>query len=279
MENQALNPITAEIIRIKSAVYEKRPLIHCLTNHIVINQAANIILSVGAKPIMAEYPKEVADITKHSDALLVNLGNINSERLRAMSVSGKASSEYMIPSVLDLVGITCSKTRFDFANKFIKKYRPMIVKGNMSEFKAIAGIEYFAFGVDADSRDVVKNESYIGAYKELVRKTAMKLGVTLFVTGKYDIISDGNYVVSVLNGCEELGKITGTGCMLGAMCAAFLPCGASYMASTLAAAMMGIAGEKAKAQNPAGLASFQTAVLDNIYSMTDDDIISAIKIV
>lgn len=276
MESQALDPITAEIIRIRHAVFEKKPLVHCLTNHISINQAANIILSVGASPIMAEYPKEVRSITESASSLLVNLGNISGSRIRSMMISGRAAKKQMIPIVLDLVGVTCSKTRLEFAKRYIEKNHPMIVKGNISEIKALIGLEHTAVGVDAGESD--KENVSVGIYKEFIRKTAQRLGVTLLVSGKADFISDGNYYIAVLNGCEELGKITGTGCMLGALCAASIPCGSSYMSATLAAAVMGICGEKAKAQNPAGLASFQTALLDNISTITDEDIINAIKI-
>lgn len=277
MENQALNPITAEIIRIKNSVLEKKPLVHCLTNHISINQAANVILAVGASPIMAEYPKEVGAITASASSLLVNLGNISHERMKSMLISGRTAKDHMIPTVLDLVGVTCSQTRLEFARRYIEKFHPLLVKGNLAEFKALVGMRYSATGVDS-SENVDLSPNTIAFYKELVRKSAQHMRVSLFVTGKADYISDGNYHVAILNGCEELSKITGTGCMLGALCAAFMPCGASYMSATLAAAVMGISGEKAKAENPAGLASFQTALLDNIGTITDEDIINRLQI-
>ncbi len=275
MGSPVLSPITDEIIRIRHLVAEHKPLVHCLTNHISINQAANTILSVGASPIMAEYPGEVRKITESSRSLLVNLGNISFSRMRSMMISGRVAKKRMIPVVLDLVGVTCSKTRLEFAKRFIEKNRPIVVKGNASELNALIGLPHTAVGVDAGENDITES---VSDYLEFVRHTAQKLHVTLLVSGKTDFISNGNYHVAILNGCDELGKITGTGCMLGALCAAFITFGASYTSATLAAAIMGICGEKAKAQNPAGLASFQTALLDNISTLTDMDIINGIKI-
>ena len=138
---------------IVNSVREKKPLVHCITNPISINQCANAVLAVGAKPIMAEHPKEVEEITNVADALVLNLGNITDARMESMLISAKTASENNIPFVVDAVGISCSALRRDYIKRIIK-YKPKVIKGNYSEIKALYDSEYKSAGVDADFEDI-----------------------------------------------------------------------------------------------------------------------------
>ena len=112
---------------------QKKPLIHCITNPISINQCATAILAVGAKPIMAEHPKEVAEITKTADALMLNIGNITDARMEAMPIALREASKKNIPIVLDIVGLACSSLRKSFVNGLMNEAMPTVIKGNYSE--------------------------------------------------------------------------------------------------------------------------------------------------
>ena len=136
---------------IRSKVKECHPLIHCITNPISIHQCANAILAVGARPMMAEHPKEVREITESADALLLNLGNITDARMESMMISTKAAKQKGIPIVLDAVGVACSTLRRSFARELLKTVSPTVIKGNYSEISALYHEKYHSVGVDADA--------------------------------------------------------------------------------------------------------------------------------
>ena len=116
---------------VKGKIDSQSPLIHCITSPIAINDCANAVLALGAKPIMAEHPLEVENITLMSKSLAVSLANITDARAESIMISGKAACKAGIPSVIDLVGVTCSKMRADLAKKYITQCRPAVIKGNV----------------------------------------------------------------------------------------------------------------------------------------------------
>ena len=219
------------------------PLIHCITNPISITRCADSILSLGARPIMAEHPKEVIKITENADALLLNLGNITDVRMKSMLLSGRTAMKKIIPCVLDAVGISCSVLRKNYAKKLIRKTSPAIIKGNYSEILALYSDDYKTDGVDA-----AENLS-----KDMVLDAAISLsgkyGAVILASGKEDIITDGKRVAFIKNGTEKLGKVTGTGCMLGAICACGLSVAQPFTAATFACAVLGVSGEEAGNNN------------------------------
>jgi len=129
---------------VKGKIDSQSPLIHCITSPIAINDCANAVLALGAKPIMAEHPLEVENITLMSKSLAVSLANITDARAESIMISGKAACKAGIPSVIDLVGVTCSKMRADLAKKYITQCRPAVIKGNVSEIKAVCGMGFDA---------------------------------------------------------------------------------------------------------------------------------------
>lgn len=131
-----------EIYQIRSAVQEKAPLIHCITNPISIHDCANVVLAAGGRPMMAEHPAEVEEITATARALALNLGNITDARKASILIAGKAAMRREIPVILDMVGIGCSHFRKEITEEFLGQRipgAPLILKGNMSELKALAG--------------------------------------------------------------------------------------------------------------------------------------------
>lgn len=250
-------------------VKNESPLIHSITNPISINLCANIALAVGAKPIMAEHPLEVSEITKISKALALNLGNITDARLESIEISIKTAKENNIPSIIDMVGVSCSKLRYDYCKKIIEKYKPDIIKGNMSEIKAILGLESSSIGVDVGKDDSI-DESNLDSSTEIAKKLALQTGTTVVVTGKIDIITDGKTCYVVKNGNEMLSRITGTGCALTELIGCYLPYADSIAASLLALLVLEISSEIAIKDK--GNYTFMSSLIDEVSLINIDKI-------
>ena len=227
------------------------PLIHCITNPISMMQCANTILGLGARPIMAEHPKEVKEITATAKALLLNLGNISDSRMQAMEIAFEEALARDIPVVFDAVGVSCSGLRREF-------------KGNYSEIMALYDESYRSEGVDARE----------GTGKEEIAQAAKRLSecykAVILASGAVDVITDGTETAYVEIGCLELSMITGTGCMLGAVCGALLAEKQDMDSVTKACMILGIAGEMAAEGDEVGAGTFLIRLLDNISLMTDE---------
>lgn len=263
-----------ELAALKEKIKENRPLIHYITHPIVMNDCANVILGLGARPIMAEHPLEVEEITSSAKALGINLGNISDSRMLAMGHSVKVAYEKKIPWCIDLVGVGCSRLRKNFAEKLIANARPQVIKGNMSEIKAILGTTSHSCGIDVGEQDVVGEEA-IEITAEMLQKLAKQTDAVIVATGKIDLISNASVTYAVYNGCEMLGMLTGTGCMLTGMITTYLAEGMPLESSLLATIMMGIAGERAKGAK--GNGSFKIQLLDEIYSMTTSSLLEEMR--
>ncbi|TCO79817.1 hydroxyethylthiazole kinase [Marinisporobacter balticus] len=262
------------LLQIKQSIKFKKNLIHCITNPISINDCANMVLAVGAKPIMAEHPLEVSEITAVSKSLGVNLGNITDNRMKSMLISGKIAFEKKIPQVIDLVGVGCSKLRLDYARKYISECHPSVIKGNMSEIKAICGIKSNSKGIDVGACDIV-TEQNSNEIIELLKALSIQTDSVIAATGAVDIITNGTHTYLITNGCEMLSMITGTGCMLTALIASYISSGNILDATVLAITLMGICGELS--QHVKGTGSFRTELIDNMFSISDDMIIKKIR--
>ena len=254
----------ALISDIRAAVKQNRPLVHCITNPISINSCANVILSTGARPIMAEHPEEAADVTRSARAVMLNLGNITDARKQSMMISAGVASTKGKPFVLDVCGAACLVTRRKYALELIDKYPPSVVKGNYSEVVALLNEGYSSSGVDADSALTV--DTVTAAAVSL----AKALGTVILASGSTDIVTDGKEVALIHNGTPQLGTITGTGCMQGALCAAYLSAGSAFDAAQAACIVFGVCGQLAKTDKGAG--TFGVNLLDALSTVTDEQI-------
>ena len=246
---------------IREAVKKQQPLIHCITNPISINQCANGILAIGARPIMAEHPAEVREITETSDALMLNLGNITDARMLSMKISMKTAAEKKIPVILDAVGVACSQLRRNYIAELLETGIPTVIKGNYSEIFALHHAAYRSSGVDADT--AINVDSIRTASAEL----ALRYHTAVLVSGKVDVVTDGKRVVYIKNGTTQLSAVTGTGCMLGALCGAYLSVCPDMDAATTACVMLGTCGQIA--ETPKGSGSFMVNLLDALSTLTD----------
>ena len=227
---------------IMNRVKEEKPLIHCITNPISINQCANAILALGALPIMAEHPKEVKEITRRADALLLNLGNITDARIKSIKIALKTAKRQGIPVVLDVVGTACSVLRLKLVKKLLKIGGISVLKGNYSEINILRHPDSKSGGVDASS--YLKTEHLIPVCFEL----SHKYNCTILASGKEDIVCGNGKIALVSNGTPSLQQITGTGCLQGAIAATYASQGQSFEAAILGAVSMGVCGEMAEGE-------------------------------
>ncbi len=260
-------------------VREKSPLVHNITNYVTTNDCANILLACGASPTMAEAVEEAEEITALSDALNINIGGTLSDTLiEAMILAGKRANQLGHPVVLDPVGAGASRLRTRTALRLMNEIKFTVIRGNISEIKALAGVKSAARGVDAGDDDKVTEEN-LDSSVELIRKTAALYQCVLSVTGAIDLISDGTYTYVIRNGHPMMAKVTGTGCQLSALTAAFAASGTPLEAAAAAVAAMGIAGEIAirRLSPQDGNASYRNYIIDAIYRLTAEQLAEGVN--
>ena len=244
--------ITKNIKKIK----ELSPCIHCITNPISITQCANAVLGLGGRPIMAEHPKEVLEITQNAHALLVNTGNITDVRMESITISVSAANEKGIPIVLDAVGVGCSALRKEFVRNLLQDYPPDVIKGNYSEICALYDNEYKSQGVDVD---LTLDKNYV---IDAAIRLACQYNCVVLASGKADVVTDGKEVVYINNGSPQLAEITGTGCMLGAVCACCETVARGMAGAVHACIIMGVCGQLAETDK--GNGSFGVNLMDSL---------------
>jgi len=238
---------------------EKKPLIHNITNYVVMNWTANILLAIGVSPVMAHAHEEVEEMTSFAGALVLNIGTLTPYWIDSMVIAGKKANALKIPVILDPVGSGATKLRTDSARRILDEVRVTIVRGNASEVLSLAQKGSHTKGVDS-----------IHGVEEAAESAAIlaaELKTVLVITGAVDLITNGDQVLRVSNGHELMGWVTGTGCAATAIIGAFLavePDAVKAAASALA--YFGLAGEKA-ALRAAGPGSFQPALLDALYNI------------
>ena len=252
-------------------VREKMPLIHNITNYVTVNDCANILLACGGSPIMADDIGEVEEITSICGGLNINIGTLNERTIRSMLAAGKKANELGHPVILDPVGAGASSLRTNTAYTLLEEVKFSVIRGNISEIKTLALGGGTTKGVDADVADRVTDEtldSVIAFAKEFSRKT----GAVIAITGVIDIVADAQKAYVIRNGVPVMSQITGSGCMLTAMTAAYITANPQEILEAAAAAVcaMGLCGEKAyevMKKNNAGNSSFRNYLIDEIYKL------------
>lgn len=263
------------------AVRTTAPLIHCITNYVTVNDCANALLGIGASPIMSDEPVEVEEITSLCSGLVLNIGTLNQRTIESMHKAGARASELKRPIVLDPVGAGASLLRTQTAAALLDELSIRVVRGNMSEIRALAGAASTTRGVDVNPDDVVTEENLATA-AAFAQNLAATRGMVVAITGAIDIVADAENVFAVRNGVPVLGKITGAGCMLTCLTSAFVAANAQkpFEATVAAVATMGLAGQKA-ADRMGGLdgnGSFRTYVLDAIARMDSETLEAGAKL-
>lgn len=237
------------------AVQHKRPLVHCLTNTVVQNFTANVLLATGASPAMVEAEEEVAEFVPAADSLLVNLGTVNALSARAMLLAAKVAQQSQTPWVLDPVAVgQVLAFRSTLAQQLLT-YQPTVIRGNASEILALANRPSQAKGPDSlDGLDEA-----IDAAEYL----AVHLNTIIAVTGQVDYVTDGCKRYIVEGGNRALTRVTGTGCALSALVAAFIASHSNRLDAAASACLL-VASAAEQAALSQGIGSFAVSLLDNL---------------
>ena len=249
------------------------PLIHNITNYVTVNDCANIVIACGASPIMADDKDEAADITTICAGLNINIGTLNSRTIASMLIAGKRANELGHPVVFDPVGAGASKLRTDTAMQLLENVKLSIIRGNISEIKTLASGSGTTKGVDADLADKVTEEN-LDEVVSFAKAFAAKTGAVIAITGSIDIVADSKKAYCIRNGHPMMSSITGTGCQLSAMTAAFVTANPDHPLEAAAAAVcaMGYAGEVAHSRLTEldGNSTYRNYIIDAIYNMTPE---------
>jgi hydroxyethylthiazole kinase len=250
----------------------KKPLVHCITNYVTVNDVANIVLACGASPVMADDIGEVADITAVSQATVINIGTLNSRTIESMMKAGITAAGLHHPVVLDPVGAGASELRKQTVYRLLDEIKFTVIRGNMSEIKTIAQGHKTGRGVDAAEADCVTEEN-LPETTAFVKALAVRTGAVIAMTGAIDLIASADTVYVCRNGHKSMSTITGSGCMLSALVAAFCGANPSQPLEAVAAAVsvMGVCGETAhqKTEMPGeGSGSFRSRLIDAVNLLT-----------
>lgn len=251
------------------------PLLHNITNYVTVNDCANIVIACGASPIMADDKEEVAEITTICSGLNINIGTLNSRTIASMLIAGKKANELGHPVVLDPVGAGASRLRTNTALQLLDEVKFTIIRGNISEIKTLASGNGTTKGVDADVADKVTEEN-LNEVITFAKEFATKTGAIIAITGAIDIVADEKKAYCIRNGHPMMSAITGTGCQLSAMTAAFVAANPNHPLEATAAAVaaMGLAGENAhkRLSTLDGNSTYRNYIIDAIYNMAPGEL-------
>lgn len=260
----------------------RSPIVHCITNYVTVNDCANAILAINASPIMADDIKEVAEITTICNSLVINIGTLNERTVASMIEAGKMANHLNHPVILDPVGAGASKFRTDTAKQLLKTVKFQVIRGNISEIKALATDLSSTQGVDANISDLVTSDN-LKSTIDFAKKFSQETGAVIAITGAIDIVANKDKAYAIYNGCTMMSRITGTGCMLSAILGATNAVGQSDPLTTTAytIAMMGycgqIADQKVRNEN-SGTSSFRMYLIDALSTINYAQLKAGVKI-
>ena len=253
----------------------KCPLIHNITNYVTVNDCANIVLACGASPIMSDDQSEVEEITTICGGLNINIGTLNQRSIAGMFRAGAKANALGHVVLLDPVGAGASALRTNTAVELMEKVKFTVIRWSISEIKTLALGSGTTKGVDADVADKVSEENLDSAVA-FAKAFAEKTGAVIAITGAIDIVADGKKAYCIRNGHPMMSSITGTGCQLSAMTAAYVTANPEHPLEAAAAAVcaMGLAGEIAHARLSAqdGNSTYRNYIIDAIYNMTPEQL-------
>ena len=253
-----------QLIQDLEKLREAAPLIHNITNYVVMNSTANALISIGASPVMAHAMEEMKEMVSLASALVINIGTLSGKWVEAMHLAGKTAKEKGIPVVLDPVGAGATTFRTDTTKDIIQEIQPQVIRGNGSEVLAIAQAGFTTKGVDSTA----SAEKALEAAKDLAKNA----NAVVSISGKTDYITDGSEIRVIANGHPLMGRVTGTGCTATALTAAFAGINSEpFTAAAEAMIVMGIAGEMA-AEEADAPGTFYTKFLDALYKIDGEQI-------
>ncbi|GAB3528623.1 hydroxyethylthiazole kinase [Pontibacter brevis] len=259
-----------QLWNILSAVRQNAPLVHNITNYVVMNNTANALLAAGASPVMAHAHSEVSDMVSIAGALVVNIGTLDEYWVQSMKLAVEQANALQKAWVLDPVGAGATPYRNQVLEELLR-YRPSVIRGNASEIMALAKASSNTKGVDSTNQ----SEEALEAAQQLSNTT----GAVVCVSGASDFIVFKNHYNTISNGHALMARVTGMGCTASALvgaCCAVSP-DDPFAATTAAMALMGIAGDKAAEKSP-GPGSLQLHFLDALYQLSENDFMERLKL-
>ena len=255
--------ISQEVISTSiAAVRAKSPLVHNITNFVVMNNTANALLAIGASPVMAHWVSEVEDMVAIADALVINIGTLDEQWVESMIRAGVAAHNKGIPIIIDPVGAGATRARTTAALEIIKQCHPTIIRGNGSEIMALVDANIRSKGVDSSAQS--------GDALSAAQRLATECGAVVVISGATDYITDGKEIFTVEGGSPIMTSVTGMGCTSTAIISAFAAVVTTpIVAATAAMAVMSLAGERA-AVHSAGNGTMQVNFLDELFNLTPE---------
>ncbi len=253
-----------EVAQVLAAVRARRPLVHNITNYVVMDFTANALLALGASPVMAHAVEEVEEMAALAGALVINIGTLSTTWIDAMFRAARVARKLGKPVILDPVGAGATRLRTDTARRLLEERLVTLVRGNASEIRALAGLSAQTRGVDATDD---ANDARVAA-----TQMACDFEVIASLTGVVDWVTDGKRSCAIANGHALMARVTGTGCVASAIsgaCCAVETDGLKAAAAALA--IWGLAGELAARENPHP-GTYRTLLIDGLAEITADDI-------
>ena len=265
-------------------VKEISPLTFCITNFVTVTDCANAALAIGASPIMSNGAEEGGEIVNIANALVINIGTLSKAQNELMRNSANQAKEIDKPIIFDPVGAGVSALRNDMTKEIVENYPLALVRGNMSEIKAITQLinlnlnenkDAAGKGVDVAESDIISKDT-LESNALIVKQLAQELNSVVIASGPIDIISDGNLTFGLENGDEMMPLITGSGCMLTTIIGSYVGANDALTGGITACALMAVAGENAAnyvRDNDLGSGSFRTILIDNLYKLTAEELV------
>lgn len=255
-----MNEFTEALKRIR----ERRPLVHCVSNIVTANDCANLLLAVGASPMMAQAPEEMPDIAAISSAAVLNCGTPDAARFELCLLRGTLAERFGQPTVLDPVGAGASIWRLENIRRMLTRFSPTMLRVNLSEARALLGEPEGERGVDSSARGdaEVRADCAVALAKEL--------HAVVLLSGRSDFISDGRQIRRVDGGSDLAALVTGSGCMLSCLCGAFAAAEPdAFRAAVLSSAFWKRCAEAAERETKGhGPGSFRAVLMDAAYQLS-----------
>lgn len=264
--------IKSRTIAILEKIRKTAPLVHNITNFVVMNSSANILLAIGASPVMAHCREEVEEMAALADALVLNIGTLQNDWVESMLLAAKTAADKGIPIILDPVGAGATRLRTDAVNRIMDACPVSVLRGNASEIFSLGTSDIRTRGVDSS---LAMTDDFVSAAREMAREK----GCIVAISGEEDCITDGRRVFRVRNGQPVMTRVTGIGCGLSAVTGAFCAVAGSDLLEATAAAFgfYGLCGDMAvvASEKPG---SFQVAFVDCLYTAEAADIEAKLRV-
>jgi hydroxyethylthiazole kinase len=254
-----------------TAIREQRPLVHNITNYVVMEFSANALLALGASPVMAHAREEAADMASIASALVLNIGTLSPAWIEAMHLAQQAAATSNTPIILDPVGCGATAYRTDTARRLMQESKPAVIRGNASEIAAL-------YGTSKGATRGVDSTLGVSAAEQSAQALANKTSGTVVISGPVDVVATASTFLRIRNGHAMMANVTGMGCSASALIGAFCAVNTNrQQAATHAMATMGICGELAAGKSE-GPGSFKTAFLDALHNLKLEALTTRLKV-